>query len=107
MLANIKPFIMEHDDSRGQGGAYRRRSHSCLLSWMAYPRSVLPSARRHFLRPMDRAERTAKSDIRLWLPQASDAVDIGPHALNVHPTIPAVWFQTGAHKGAICFSEPT
>jgi hypothetical protein len=26
------------------------------------------------------------------LRQGADTVDVGPHALNVHPPIPAVWF---------------
>src|SRR6267143_4111111 len=40
------------------------------------------------------------------LRQASDNLDILPHALDIHPTAPALTLQTGADKGAICFGKP-
>src|SRR5687767_2578779 len=37
--------------------------------------------------------------------QASDDVDVGPHALDVHPTVPVVRLQTGPYEHAIRLGE--
>src|SRR5262245_32502093 len=38
--------------------------------------------------------------------QTGDDLDILPHALDIHPTAPALSLQAGADKGAIRLGEP-
>ena len=59
-----------------------------------------------FSRPVLRGTLIASGPCQPASPQAGDDLDIRTHALDIHPTAPALSLQTGADKGAICLGEP-